>query len=103
MRSVRPDRATSPKSRATNSIPRSRAWRFTLIARSGKRRASATTARISPMLSGDRILARMTEAIASRRCSIDEPIAATHSMVVLARTMRATTAANNASLLPYRA
>ena len=36
--------------------------------------------------------------MASRRCSIVEPIAATLWMLVLARTLRATTAANNASL-----
>ncbi len=94
------DWASSPKTWATASVPRSRTIRCTLAARSGKRRASATADSDQSDGFGERTFRRMAAATRARRSSIVD--ARRHECsrwLVFWRTLRAMTAANSASLL----
>ena len=99
---ISPDCATSPKRRATELDPEITRLPFDADRQIREPARLGDDGSHQPDALEREILPRRTEAIASRRCSIVEPIAVTRSMLVLARTLRATTAENNASLLAYR-
>jgi len=99
-----PDRVSSPSNRTPSSVLSSRAVRLTLAARSGNRRASATTSRISATLSLSIPQCSRVIAALVKRSSIVAPVGTSVlNSVMRERTSRVTTSVNSARLSPKRA